>query len=217
MKAFGIILALNTLVAGDFINLNFDSPDLSGPLVEEYPGGPFRGQADQIFRGWSVEYGNRIQDTASYSPVGTQLGFPVTLFENVPGSREQSVLGRYSVYFSSSPDPGAGAFLIRQNGEIPSQAKWLDIRSAGYVQAFVNGTKIGEVGAGSSRSVLDVSGFSGKEVELSFLVRPGESAVFDVVGFTSVPEPSTLGLFGFGITVVAWQCYRISKKQKVNV
>jgi hypothetical protein len=50
MKTLALLLASTASLAGDFLNLNFDSPDLSGPLTSTYPGGPLEGNtAESVF------------------------------------------------------------------------------------------------------------------------------------------------------------------------
>ncbi len=59
---------------------------------------------------------------------------------------------------------------------------------------------------------VDVSRFSGQIVDLEFHLRqdPGGTALmFDVVGFSQVPEPSTLALFGIG--AIAFMFFRFRK------
>jgi len=200
MKTLAFLLAAGTALAGDLLNLTFDSPDLSGPLTEIYPDGPFRGRADQVLRGWSVQYDGQPQDSVFYAPSGHQWGVPVTLFENTPAD-QQSPLGRYSLVIDG-PSSRSKEFRISQRGTIPADAAGLRFFGGGYVQMFVNGERAGD----STFPVpVDVSRWAGQEVDLEFLVRAGDSARLDVLGFTNVPEPSTWALLGLGAAALVWQ------------
>ena len=64
---------------------------------------------------------------------------------------------------------------------------------------FINGERVGDT---VNDLTVDVSRFSGQEVNLEFLVRPGDSLRFDILGFVPVPEPSTWALFGVGAAAI---------------
>ncbi len=206
-------LLLTPLVSfgGDFINLTFDQPNLNGPLTPIYPGGPLRGNTSDLLRGWMVTAAGQPVTLMTYSafPIGGGGGF-VDLMGNSP-ENTASPLGFGSLVLHSGQNPTGPELRLSQTGTIPADAAGLWLAS-GYVQVFANGAKIGEVNPVlGGPSIIDVSPYSGQEVKLEFLVRPGDSIRFDVLGFTSVPEPSTWALVGCGgMALWAMRCLRRS-------
>ena len=196
------VLTALPMLAGDFINLTFDEPDVSGALTEIYPGGPKRGSVAALLRGWNVSVAGQPYEFATISsfPVGSGND-PVSLLGNPPGELG-SLLGAYTLGIHS-PVPPAPEIRLSQRGTIPADAAGLWIASAGYVQGFLNGAKLGEINPLlGSRAVWDVAGFAGQEVNLEFLVSSGDSIRFDILGFVPIPEPSTWALFGVGAAAV---------------
>ncbi len=199
MKILALLAITGACLAGDFINLTFDDPNLTGSLTPVFPGGPFTGDTAELLRGWSVTAGGVPLTQMTYSPPLTTSVGPVTLRANNPAT---TGLGAYSLQLESSP-PNVPTIRISQQGTVPVEANGLLIASAGYVQAFSNGTKVGEVNPMlGSQVVLDLSIYGGQGINLEFLVRAGESARFDILGFTSVPEPSTWALLGVGTAAI---------------
>ncbi|HAB19160.1 MAG TPA: PEP-CTERM sorting domain-containing protein [Verrucomicrobiota bacterium] len=192
--------------ADPFINLDFDDPDLSGPLIPLQPGGPYEGNTDQLLRGWSVSVGGQSQSRMVFSPPQTGIGGPVNLMHRRPLDTT-SPLGPYSLeLFSRFPE--RPEIRLSQTATMPDDATFMWIAGAGYVQAYANGALIGDVGGENSWSFLDVTSLAGKEVTLEFVLQPGLAAEFDVVGFTSVPEPFTWALLGLGLGALVWQFRR---------
>ena len=207
------LLASGTALAGDFLNLRFDLPDLSGPLTTTYPGGPLEGNTAQILQGWSIQYGGEPLNSIYYAPLGLQVVSPVTLFENSTAN-QQSPLGRYSLIIDGTryilgtpPIPIPTETRISQRGSIPADAAGLWIFAAGTFQMSVNGERIDDPRLGTyADPVIDVSRWAGQTVDLEFRLEPGNSGRLDVLGFTSVPEPSTWALLGLGAATLLWQC-----------
>ena len=184
-------------LSGEFVNLTFDQPKLNGSLEPLLPNGPYRGSTTDLLPGWTLTKNGVPLTSLVYSPPLTTSVRPVTLREN----SGEPPLGRFSLELDASPLPNEGPFelRLRQTGTLPADAVGLRIASAGYIQAFVDGTKVGEVNPElGSQVTLDVSPYASRQVSIEFLVRPGDSVRFDVFGFTSVPEPSTWALFGGG-------------------
>ncbi len=191
------LLGSSPLAADPFINLTFDEPDLSGPLELAFPGGPFIENASQLLRGWNATDGGVPILTIGYAPyLRSTDGGPLNVVGHSP-DRVSTAFGANEVWLRSA-FPG-GELRLGQMGTIPADAAGLVISSAGYIQAFINGVKVGEVNPNlGTRTVLDVSPYTGQNVSLEFLVRRNDSARIDVLGFTSVPEPSTWALLGLG-------------------
>ena len=207
------LLASGTALAGDFLNLRFDLPDLSGPLTTTYPEGPLEGNAAQILQGWSIQYGGELK-AIYFAPLGHQWGDTITLFENSI-ENQQSPLGRYSLVIEGTryipgttpPIPIPTETRISQRGTIPADAVGLWIFAAGTFQMSVNGERIDDPRLGTyADPVIDVSRWAGQTVEFEFRLEPGNSGRLDVLGFTSVPEPSTWALLGLGAAALLWQC-----------
>jgi hypothetical protein len=141
----------------------------------------------------------------TYSPFPLGSGNdPAGLLANSPSGGGNSL--RLNASVSDFPE-----ISLSQTGTIPADAMGLWIGSAGYIQAFVDGTKVGEVnGEFGSQVTLDVSPYAGQPVNLEFRVRGGDTITFDIFGFVpaAVPEPSTYALFGVGFAVLGWQAWR---------
>lgn len=156
------VLALLTVgvmqpcVGSPFVNLTFDEPDLTGSLTPIYPGGPLEGDAALILNGWSLVVNGGIQTMMAYSPHGTSTAGLATLFENSP-AEQPTILGSHSLLLRS-PFPSQPDIRIRQTGTIPVDAVGLWIGSAGRIEGFINGQKIGEIDPFlGSDVVLDVT------------------------------------------------------------
>ena len=204
MKILSVLLLFATISvrAGEFVNLKFDEPDLSGPLVPEFENGPLVGTAAKLLRGWTV-LGNGVplQD-AGYSPAGT-FGFyaPVGIHDNAFDFRKED-FGNYGVVAISDSLVGRPSLSIRQTGTVPADAATLEIFNGGHVWVRVNGELIGE--SDVSYPIFDVARFAGQTVDLEFDFGRGQQTSFDVFGFKPVPEPATWTLLGAGLLAVPW-------------
>lgn len=111
-----LMLAGLTALSGNFVNLTFDEPDLTGSLTPIYPGGPLEGEAARILKGWSLVVNGGIQTMMAYSPQGTSTAGLATLFENSPAEKP-TILGSHSLLLRS-PFPSQPDIRIRQTGTI---------------------------------------------------------------------------------------------------
>lgn len=189
------------VLGGEFINLTFDEPDLSGPLKPVFPGGPLRGPVTDIIPGWGFFGNGQPLTTTTWSPFNLGSGGGhVSLVQNSPGEAA-GPLGLASLVIQSQIAGAAPEIRLSQRGTIPADAAGLWIYGAGYAQMFINGERVGDT---VNDLTVDVSRFAGKEVDLEFLVLPGDSIRFDILGFVPIPEPSTWALLGVGLTSMLW-------------
>lgn len=203
-----LLVTTATALGGDFVNLTFDQPNLNGSLEPLLPGGPFLGRTADLLPGWKVRVRDISAEQITYSPLQKSSFGPVTLRQNTPANAA-TLLGFASLELhSADPNSASGPEIrLSQSGAVPADAAGLWVASAGYVQGYLNGTKIGEVDPFlGSHAVWNIGRYAGQEVNLEFLVRPGDSIRFDILGFVPIPEPSTWALFGVGALAVGWFC-----------
>jgi len=204
------LVASSTLhaVAQNFVNLDFNSPDLSGPLVTLEPGSPrtpYLGNAAELLRGWTV-FGDGVPLRQIYYQPGIGNSYdPVT----VSFTRRASPAAiNYELIVDSRP-PRMVDLTFHQRGQVPVNASSLSFVSGGLIEMRINGELVytSDPNRTAFPSVA-VSRFAGQVVDLDFHVVqvPGSGALFsfDVIGFTQVPEPSTWALFGVGGAVIGW-------------
>jgi len=190
------------LTAGEFVNLTFDNPDLTGsltPIVSGAPNGPFFGETSRLLRGWTVT-GNGIPvTTVTYSPWPTGAAVrTVNVWSYSPGNASQ-LGGSNRLYVFSGGNPLGPAFRISQTGTIPVGTAGLHIFAPGVRDMRINGEPVSDPLLGFlADPVIDVSGYAGREVSIEFGFGPGFGGTFDIIGFTQIPEPSTCVLFGVG-------------------
>lgn len=205
MKLFQLIalgVGLVSVSGQEFVNLGFNEPNLSGSLSPIEPNNPFglqRGRTADLLRGWTLLGNGQPLNEIIYSPVGAGLMSAATLDARrlTPSSPLE-----YRLFLFSGP-PNLIDYRLMQTGLIPSDASGLALRVFGYVDVFINGNAIYRANVlENAFPVVDVSGFSGQVVSLEFHVLQGSAGtdlVFDIDGFTRVPEPSTYAMCGFGI------------------
>ena len=191
--------------AGEFVNLTFDEPDLSGPFTPVHQGGPQIGKTSQLLKGWAPLLNGAPPDTMTYSPAGTSSTGHLTLYEYLAGPVGQQV-SQYSLLYSSSP-PSQATFSIKQTGTIPVDAASLGLFANHLLEVRINDNAVYTVDPEiTAYPWIDVSRFAGRTVDLEFRVIqfPFQSVgmSFDILGFKPVPEPSTWALFGIGASVV---------------
>jgi hypothetical protein len=199
MRILGLLFSATTCIAGDFVNLTFDGPDLSGPLTPTFPDGPLIGNTAQLLPGWTVTRGGAPQATMFYSPPQTVGAGAVRLFHNTPADAA-TILGPHSLMLVA-PAPEGGEIRLSQQGTIPADAASLGFFGAGAFLAYING----EFQADSRlHNQIDVRPWAGQTVNLEFRVPEFEGGRFDVLGFVPVPEPSTWALFGVGVAAILY-------------
>ncbi len=197
-------VGLLPLAADPFVNLTFDEPPRD-PAALELVGGPagvYRGSVQNILPGWEVSYLGLPLSDAGYSINGHRGSIPpVTVDEYDPSEPWGLVGGRSGLSLRmGDPPPNLTIDLIlRQRGEIPADAVSFEIIHSGRGVVRIDGSIVSEFDSElHPNRVIDVVPFAGKEVDLEIAFYHGQGLSFDILGFTSVPEPSTWALLGLG-------------------
>ena len=189
-------------VGGEFVNLDFNGPDLRAPMEPLLPGGPYLGRTSDLLPGWTIQVGGEVASQVTYSPIQKTSFGPVTLRQN-SATDAAGPLGFGSLQLHS-PVPPAPEIRLSQRGTIPADAAGLWIANAGLLQTFINGEMIEDPNVGTFGHTIDISRYAGQEVNLEFLVLPGASIRFDILGFVPVPEPETWALLSVGLGILLW-------------
>jgi hypothetical protein len=199
-------MCLSMLSAAEVVNLNFDSPNLSGSLTPVYPGqsiAPYFGQASELLRGWRLTLDGNVVDRAIYSPWGSLPASPdaTVVLQQWNPSGGPSPFGVNYLLIDSSTGPTFHEFRLSQLGAIPVDANGLSVYSTLRWSLLINDAP---VGAWFQNQVLpvNVSQFAGQTVKMEFVFQGGGDGFFDIVGFTQIPEPSTCLLFCVGMVLL---------------
>jgi hypothetical protein len=190
--------------AQEFVNLGFDSPNLTGSLRPAEPGNPrtaFVGSTSQILQGWTLLGNGTSIGEIAYQPGDGNVLAPATLARRDNDGGENFRL----VLFSGLPNPTE--FRIRQTGMVPENAAGLALSAGGTVDMFVNDQLVYRTDINNTAfPIVNISQYSGQVVSLEFRVfrQQFSSGIFsfDIGGFTQIPEPSTWALFGVGAIVM---------------
>jgi hypothetical protein len=187
----------------EFINLNFDQPDLTNlqrdPVTEADYGAP-----SEIVPGWSItQNGQPIQRVWYY---GRGAIRPVTLAA-IPGSSGNVYVLSYTGHGTPFSGPSKST-TFSQTGLVPVWALSFEFTWSGRDNNFDTPVRVnGEVvplrpypAIGFDYSV-DVSRWAGQEVLLSLEFPVGTSGYLHSLAFT-VPEPSTWTLAAGGLLVL---------------
>lgn len=203
IRVCGLLLVSARIVAGEFINLDFDSVDVSrNKLVY---GDAYTGGASYLLPGWTVQTGLdlRIQTEIGYSRVPG--GF---FFYNGVAIVPSFGTAGYSIGLTPDRFDSSGMPVrIFQVGLVPAWANQIEVDDANGAMLFgVNGK---DMALTSGNYRFDVSEYTGKEVELSFRVISSFSSISGV-RFLAVPEPDIhwLGLLGLGCCF----CWRLRQR-----
>jgi hypothetical protein len=192
--------------AGEFTNLTFDDPAF-GRLDPFLVGGrvAYTGNVEMLLKGWSVQYEGNPVSTIALSTSHAANG--ITLLQNPPSYHDY--FGAYSLGIWAMKDgPGTQAIpmdiTISQFGRIPKDATGISYFSGERsLKVFADGELVGD-----QNGFADLSGFSGRDVKLEFRFTKAYASVFDIYGFTTVPEPSEYAMLGLGLGVIGWQAWK---------
>jgi hypothetical protein len=196
------------LLADDFINLTFDSPDLTGslkPVFASQQNGPFFGEASRLLRGWTFTSAGLPAQQSTYSPWPTSASErTLNLWANRP-EEVNGAGGDFFLFVFSGGNPLGPELRLSQTGMIPADAVGLHIFAPRLRDMRINGQMVTDPLLGFlADPVIDVSSYAGQVTTIEFVFRQGFSGGFDIYGFTQIPEPSTWALFGVGSVALGW-------------
>lgn len=217
---FTLLIAL-PISASDFVNLDFETPDLSHAVPYTLPDST-SAPTSEALRGWTVTglASPALDRTIIYE--GDLPPLDLTAARVVPGSGVD--FGKYSLNLSSpsgTPVSLLPVYHLNQSGTIPLGAKELIYYRSGpngspsdpslpTFKILINGASIPYAeNRFTPVATVDVSAYAGQNVSLEFIFPKGET-LFDVAGFNIVPEPSTCALLGLGAAALGWHCRRRS-------
>ena len=214
--------SVSPMSAGDFVNLDFEHPDLSHAIADPVVAGDFRAPTSEALQGWILTADVLPTTQLFVTPPGG-LRPPVALTGGegaIPGTGVD--FGKYELYLAApslAPNSLQPVYRLSQTGTIPAGAAYLVYYRTGGVapagtpgafQILINNASVPYTeGRFTSIGTADIAAFAGQQVSLEF-VFPKGGGEFDIAGFTIAPEPSTYALFGLGGVALWWQCRRRS-------
>jgi len=206
---YGLTCLSFTLIGGEFINLDFDSPNLdhleTDPILQAQYGVP-----QEIIPGWRITQDGIPIDRVWFFNQGAIA--PITLSQST--SRPNQFLAYYSGLTYIGGIPQKKAITFSQLGTIPIGSLSLEFVWSGRDNIFntplhLNGEVV-PIRVDPERGydyTADVSRWAGQEVLLSLEFPSGTAGYLDNLRFT-VPEPTTWALLGLGGAVLGWTCRR---------
>ena len=208
LLTFGVHVSGQTLSTDGFVNLNFESPNLSHPQ-------PFRDgfyvPTPEAFDGWTWQGGigsNFPPSTYVSENDLAPLSLLSELFTHYVTRHTGVEFGQYSLSVGQLGGP-AFEYHLSQVGKVPKNAvglQYYDSEIGLPLQILLDGNPVSYSKNQDGLGVADVSQYAGKTAKLEF-VFPSVGSVnyFDIAGFTTTPEPSTYALFGIGAALLWWQ------------
>jgi len=196
------------LVGGEFVNLTFDSPDLTGsltPIIPQFPRGPFRGETSRLLQGWTLTAGGMDTSFSSYTPSGQPPGYGEFVdLQEVPRDQWSNEGGRIYLMINSGSLPLGPEVRLSQTAVVPEGVGGLHIFAPGLLDVRINGQPVVDPLLGRlADPVINISAYAGRETSFEFVFSRGFSGAFDILGLTQIPEPSTWALMAIGTVVLA--------------
>lgn len=216
---FVICLSLARSQAQGFINLNFESANVSG-----YSPGSDIPTTDAV-PGWSVYYDSPTYGTSQetqivYDGISTGGALVSLVDTNVGYSSFNPIAGEFSVFLFGGGSFNSDAMTISQTGVVPVGTESLTFDALVYGASFsvsLGGQTISAIPLEtfSNYTLYGANipaGLAGELETLSFTMPPPANSPpsmfeLDNIQFlsTSVPEPSVLGLYVLGGIFLAWR------------
>ncbi|HXC36764.1 MAG TPA: PEP-CTERM sorting domain-containing protein [Candidatus Acidoferrales bacterium] len=207
------IAAVQPCYSQSFINLNFESANVSG-----YSTGAIVPTQD-AFPDWSAYYGPPSDPTHSgslssvfYDTIGLGGAFIALEDSNAPAPYGP-IQGNYSAFLGGSIPTADTTASLGQTGTIPRTAQSIIFweSTGGSLDVSFNGQALSLVDVSNAVNytvyAADISSIAGETGQLLFTAPVNSGAVLDNIQFStsSVPEPSTVALCTLGGLSLAWR------------
>lgn len=196
-----VLIEASSVLAGEFVNLTFDDPDLSRLRNDPLKGqvGPVR----DLLRGWEVSLRPRtgdewvpFTDEIEFRPVGGVA--PVTLNTGLHLDPTDLSVFLYSLVPIGFPgEPVPPDVRLATAGTIPLTARTFRLYDFSTVYVEIGNGEHRVTGRGDN-GPIDVSRFAGEDVTITLEFPRGGHGGVDIIGFGMVPEPKSLLLLGVG-------------------
>ena len=210
---FSILVTGGSCLAGAFVNLGFDKPQLENLRVD--PDNQIQyGTPTDLVPGWSITQDLLPVQRVWYYGRGSLI--PITLSGDATANN--CLVGDRGSPIGQS----AKSTQFSQMGKIPEWAVTLEFMWTGRTFGFdsplrINGEEIiaHEVPDRGHDYTADMSLWAGRDVTLSFEFPVGNDGILDNIRFT-VPEPSMWALLGVGGAGLGWLVLRGRKPGKLR-
>jgi len=207
--------------AGDFVNLDFNSPDLSKRTY--FMEGAFV-PVNDAFTGWTISDAS-VWFWSEKAPAWTLIG-PSKVGQWTTDVRSHGGLTAANLLAPEAEPQNyvldilnvvpyyavpRGTFTLSQDARIPAWANLLAFEEydgwgegggrSRPAEIYLDGVlaeHLPEGGAQGELWAVDVTKYAGRDVELKIVFPMGQGYDFDIKGFVPIPEPSTWALLGLG-------------------
>ena len=206
-----ILLLKHSAEAQGFVNLNFESANVSGLSSGSVP-------AANAFPGWTAYIGGVQQSSVIYNTI--PLDDAVVTLQGLNSDALTPIQGNYTAWLfgSSSFASQQQSAGLGQTGQITINAESLIFWGyAGLTDVSFAGQTLSLVVIGTTANYdvygANITGYAGETGQLLFTAQPGFNDVIDNIQFSTlaVPEPNALGLSALGGLFLAWRRCKWSK------